>query len=312
MAELYFTYGSNLDPRQMHQQCPGATVAGPARLAGYRLAFSRYSRDWRGGVADIVSDPSAEVWGLLYTLTPEDLETLDRYADCPRTYHRRFVEVDTPAGAKQEVWTYLVPEKLSFVPPAARYRQLLVLAAGQWGFPEPYRDALYAVLTREEAATRGVLYFAYGSNLSTSQMETRCPGSYVVGPAQLAGYRLTFDHSSRMWGGGVADIVPDPQSEVWGLLYALTQEDIERLDRFEGYPSLYRREIVRVADAGGARRDAWSYMVARSEGAVPPSTRYLNVLRAAADKWDFPEHYRIALRDIAPMRPGAMATRKEP
>ena len=38
-----------------------------------------------------------------------------------------------------------------------------------------------------------VLYFAYGSNMDPDQMATRCPSTSAVGPARLAGWRLTHD-----------------------------------------------------------------------------------------------------------------------
>jgi len=63
---LYFAYGANLDLRGFRRRCPGATIIGRARLSGYRLCFTRYSRAEKGGVADIVPEPDTEVWGALY------------------------------------------------------------------------------------------------------------------------------------------------------------------------------------------------------------------------------------------------------
>ena len=63
---LCFAYGSNLDPWQFRRRCPGAQVVGRARLPDHRLAFTRYSRNRRGGVADIVPEPHATVLGVVY------------------------------------------------------------------------------------------------------------------------------------------------------------------------------------------------------------------------------------------------------
>ena len=65
---LYFAYGSNLSIRQMRRRCPGSEVVGRARLPDYRLGFTRYATKRKGGVADIVPEPGAEVWGALYTV----------------------------------------------------------------------------------------------------------------------------------------------------------------------------------------------------------------------------------------------------
>ena len=81
-----------------------------------------------------------------------------------------------------------------------------------------------------------LLYFAYGSNLSRSQMATRCPGSSPLGAAVLQKYRLDFTTESGMWGGGVADVVEDDGNSVWGLLYSVTDDDLDRLDYYEATP----------------------------------------------------------------------------
>lgn len=85
------------------------------------------------------------------------------------------------------------------------------------------------------------LYFAYGSNLDVEQMKRRCPESKVLVPGCLRGYRLDFTWHSSGWGGGVADVVLDPQKEVWGVVYELTMRDLELLDNYEGYPKVYTR-----------------------------------------------------------------------
>lgn len=72
---LYFAYGSNINLDQMERRCPNAEVVGPVTLNGYRLLF-------RGGypnhgVATIAPDPTKQVKGLLWRLTPECEQSLD-------------------------------------------------------------------------------------------------------------------------------------------------------------------------------------------------------------------------------------------
>ena len=38
---FYFAYGSNMDPVQMEERCPGAVALGAAHLPGWRLTFTR-------------------------------------------------------------------------------------------------------------------------------------------------------------------------------------------------------------------------------------------------------------------------------
>jgi gamma-glutamylcyclotransferase (GGCT)/AIG2-like uncharacterized protein YtfP len=106
---LYFAYGSNLDVAQMKERCPSSDPLGVARLSGYRLAFSRYSRTRGCGVADIVTQAGAEVWGLVYELSESDLTgSLDRYEGYPRNYTRMVLPVELVDAGGLEAWVYSV------------------------------------------------------------------------------------------------------------------------------------------------------------------------------------------------------------
>lgn len=43
-------------------------------------------------------------------------------------------------------------------------------------------------------------YFAYGSNLSTEQMQVRCPTARALSPCTLEGWRFTFVQPHDGWG----------------------------------------------------------------------------------------------------------------
>ena len=84
------------------------------------------------------------------------------------------------------------------------------------------------------------LYFAYGSNLSLTQMHSRCPSSEYVGVARLHGYRWIVNTR------GFANVVECQGSEVYGLLYQLTEIDEAKLDECEGVPFAYEKEVMKV------------------------------------------------------------------
>jgi len=119
------------------------------------------------------------------------------------------------------------------------------------------------------------IYFAFGSNLHTPQMSERCPGSRVLQPGVLKGYRLAFSGYSGRWEGGVATIVTDPSCEVQGLLYDLNEEDQRNLDRFEGFPTVYDRLQVSVEERDGNLHSAMTYQKRNSDIATP-SLRYFH------------------------------------
>ena len=131
-------------------------------------------------------------------------------------------------------------------------------------------------------------YFAYGSNLDVEQMKIRCPDSELVGESVLNGYKLAFTAESKMWGGGVADIVVNNGSEVWGVLYKVSDNDLTNLDRYEGVPDLYNRINVVVAAKNGTKFEAVSYGIVDKQEFVQPSTAYLSIILKAAKKFKFP------------------------
>lgn len=76
---LYFAYGSNLLEQRIHIKNPSAERAGIAKLDNYRLDFNTYSNKWKGAVATITKKEGGHVWGALWTLNKEHMETLGVY-----------------------------------------------------------------------------------------------------------------------------------------------------------------------------------------------------------------------------------------
>ncbi|MBR90070.1 MAG: gamma-glutamylcyclotransferase [Verrucomicrobiales bacterium] len=70
---LYFAYGSNLDPRQMTERCPGAKPMGAAALNGWRFLINRR------GYATVTPEPDSVVQGGLWVLTLAHEVDLDEY-----------------------------------------------------------------------------------------------------------------------------------------------------------------------------------------------------------------------------------------
>ena len=146
MPQLYFAYASNMEPRRFQRLCPGGTFIGPARLRGRRLAFSRYSRQRRGGSTDIVPDAEAEVWGVLYEVSEADLETLDRSEDVPTAYRRLTVVVQDAEGNERQAVTYVANRTGDFLP-HPDYLRLIVEGAEARGLPQEWIRHLETIKT---------------------------------------------------------------------------------------------------------------------------------------------------------------------
>ena len=147
MPHLYFAYAPNMEPRRFRRLCPRATLVGPARLPGHRLAFSRYSRQRRGGSTDIVPDPEGEVWGVLYEVSDADLEALDRSEDVPAAYRRLTVVVEDAEGRERQAVTFVANRTGDFLP-HPDYLRLIVEGAEARGLPPHYVDALREIRTQ--------------------------------------------------------------------------------------------------------------------------------------------------------------------
>lgn len=76
-----------------------------------------------------------------------------------------------------------------------------------------------------------MLYAAYGANTNISSMANRCPNAELLGPAKLLNFELRFR--------GHADIEFVAGREMDVVLWEITNDCLESLDGFEGYPSYY-------------------------------------------------------------------------
>jgi gamma-glutamylcyclotransferase (GGCT)/AIG2-like uncharacterized protein YtfP len=124
------------------------------------------------------------------------------------------------------------------------------------------------------------LYFSYGSNMDARTMRKAVPDAEVLGAGRLDGYRLEFNVYSDRWEGGAANLEPDEDAHVWGVVWEVSQEGIEVLDTYIGHPTFYRRERVSV-NVGRSAEECQTYRVAHQKGYVRPTSQYLAKLRAA-------------------------------
>lgn len=139
------------------------------------------------------------------------------------------------------------------------------------------------------------IYAAYGSNMDPGQMLERTPHSPMSGTGWLQGWRLTFGGEDLGWEGALATVVEDPDSQVFVVLYDVSPEDEERLDRWEGSElDIHAKIRLRVQTLEGSVL-AWLYCVDAYEGGLP-SARYIGVMADAAEAAGAPEDYVHALR----------------
>ena len=111
-----------------------------------------------------------------------------------------------------------------------------------------------------------MFYLAYGSNLNHYQMSIRCPDALPLEKYYLRGYKLEFRF--------VATIVKaDKNDSVSCGLWKITQKCEKSLDRYEGFPKVYRKEIIKIEDG----RKVMTYL--KNYGDLEePSLNYYNTI----------------------------------
>ncbi len=118
------------------------------------------------------------------------------------------------------------------------------------------------------------LYIAYGSNLNLEQMADRCPTAHVAGVSVMEGWQLLFRGAHV---GAVATVEPCEGGSVPVLVWEITPADEAALDRYEGWPFLYRKETVEVKLCGKTVK-AMIYIMNEGRPLGQPSCYYYTTI----------------------------------
>ena len=130
MTTLYFAYGSNMDEEQMHERCPGATLAGMATLAGY--AFIINDR----GLATLIPRDDACTPGLLWVLDWDAESALDRYEGYRLgLYDKCFRQVEDDKGNTIRVLVYIDNRNIRLGSSREGYLDRIIKAAEAHNLP---------------------------------------------------------------------------------------------------------------------------------------------------------------------------------
>lgn len=125
----YFAYGSNLNQKQMKERCPDSQPRFTAVLPNYKLVFTGWSRQWRGGVASIKSFRGDRVRGAIYEVTEACLKRLDRFES---GYSRLKVTVFGEDDESVEAITYIRTGPLEDAAPSKEYLAVIQQGLREW------------------------------------------------------------------------------------------------------------------------------------------------------------------------------------
>ena len=128
-------------------------------------------------------------------------------------------------------------------------------------------------------------YFAYGSNMNTTQMKKRCPNAEKLSKAVLYGYRFIIN--SR----GVATIIESKNTFVEGGVYKVSDDCLSSLDRYEGVKAnCYYRRIIEVIYQN-EKIKAITYIATDQKESMQPRDGYIKKIIQGAKEFDLSEDY---------------------
>jgi len=136
----YFAYGSNLCRATLVERRGLQPLEiRRARLDGHRLTFDLPVGPGERGVANLVADPAAAIWGVCYLLDAAACDHLDHTEGVHRGYYRRLeVSVVTDDGASLRAFAYQGTTSVAGRKPSQRYLGLLLDGAREHGLPEEW------------------------------------------------------------------------------------------------------------------------------------------------------------------------------
>lgn len=130
-----------------------------------------------------------------------------------------------------------------------------------------------------------IIYFAYGSNMDLEQMKFRCRGGYeVLGIGKMQNWKIFINNR------GYANISPQEESIVYGLMFNINSESLRLLDRYEGFPYLYTRKQLPTFFADDILKPL-VYIDENNLEIGHPQTGYLERVVESAKRFSFPETY---------------------
>jgi len=232
---LYFAYGSNLSVAQMERRVRGSLQGPIAYLRDYRLAFAGWSGRWGGAPATVRPADGESVPGVLYSLTPEQIKTLDGYEGVESgCYERISVTVHDDRGKAHRAITYVRDHGEIETAPSVSYVATIRRGCYDHGIETGPLNRAVA----DAYAPR--LVFVYGSLLSGfgNHRLLDVPGAAFVGEARTEGGWALYDLGAYP---GMVRRDDLPGESVVGEIYAVDRDTLRALDRLEGHPRYYER-----------------------------------------------------------------------
>lgn len=130
-----------------------------------------------------------------------------------------------------------------------------------------------------------MLYFAYGSNMNQERMTERGINFTSRKFSILKNYKLVFNKKAKSGDFTFANVESSENDFVEGALYEFPNNEIEKLDKYEGFPEHYYKTTITIIDTDGNSNDAIIYIAQENKivNGFYPKKEYLNHILKGKD-----------------------------
>jgi hypothetical protein len=167
---------------------------------------------------------------------------------------------------------------------------------------KPGAIAAAPLLNAETGPPEHVVYFAYGSNMSTHRLRARMPSCEPLGVAVLLGHALRFHKRSKDRSGKCNAFATDEGQQVIGVLFRFDPADRAALDKAEGLGNGYEHATVTVINEQGRRRKVLTYRATADaiDDSLAPYSWYKDLVLAGCAEHNLPSDYVARYVDSVP------------
>ncbi|MCU7875164.1 MAG: gamma-glutamylcyclotransferase [Candidatus Thiodiazotropha sp. (ex Lucinoma borealis)] len=130
-----------------------------------------------------------------------------------------------------------------------------------------------------------MLYFSYGSNMSTRRLIDRVPSAKFISVASLSEHKLKF-HKKSKYGSAKCDAfrTNDSIDVMYGVIFEILASEKPALDEKEGINNGYEEKHVTVVSDSGEKFTVVTYYATNIDASLKPCDWYIeHVLRGAQE-----------------------------
>lgn len=132
-------------------------------------------------------------------------------------------------------------------------------------------------------------YVAYGSNLNVEQMKRRCPDAKILSAGYIENHRLAFTCAG---GSGSYLTIEDFKGGVVPVvIWTVSAQDERNLDRYEGFPTFYRKENITVMLPDGSSDSECFVYIMNALSYGIPTMQYINTCIGGYQHFGFDARY---------------------